>query len=284
MFYSYLKVRTRTLIQSKQSEMELWTHTSRATVSALSGSAVPCKKKRELTLVLWIYSRRCRRVQMFSVSPSGRRLCPSLSHRSWTSLDRPEPQSPPSPAPLTKHTQFKKQKQDVKDLKWVVASVWIISYQPVKEALTVHHPVTLGHFDVDQLLKQTAQSWPHFNTDLIWCPSQRLHPHLTVNHISSVIQSQQPHGQSPDPDHRSQGGDVTEAQPARCHHGASVVLLTAQRRHQSLRHVSVSSGFLIICCSWLVFLLGTIEGKLLSDIRWLQQTTTEDFKLKTRII
>lgn len=162
MFYSYLKVRTRTLIQSKQSEMELWTHTSRATVSALSGSAVPCKKKRELTLVLWIYSRRCRRVQMFSVSPSGRRPCPSLSHRSWTSLDRPEPQSPPSPAPLTKHTQFKKQKQDVKDLKWVVASVWIISCQPVKEALTVHHPVTLGHFDVDQLLKQTAQSWRHF--------------------------------------------------------------------------------------------------------------------------
>lgn len=68
---------------------------------------------------------------------------------------------------------------------------------------------------------------------LISCQVWRLHPHLTVNHISSIVQSQQPHGQSPDPDHRGQGGDVPEAQLACYHHGTSVVLLWAQRRQES---------------------------------------------------
>lgn len=233
--------------------MELWTHTSRATVSALSGSAVPCKKKRELTLILWIYSRRCCRVQMSSVSPSGRRLCPSLPRRSWTSLDHLEPQNPPSPAPLTKHTHnLKKQKQDVK-LK-VSCCVCLDHQLPAREGDSHRStPCDTGPFWCRSAPGNRQHRVDDTSTSILTlCPCQRLHPHLTVNHISSVVQSQQPHGQSPDPDHRSQGGDVTEAQPACCHHGASVVLLTAQRRQQSLRHVSVNSGFLIITCSWLV--------------------------------
>lgn len=85
---------------------ELWTHTSWATVSALSGSAVPwTKKKQEQQKNSQPSSSLCdwppEVQQVSSVSPSGRQLCPSPAHRSWTWRDHRERQNPPCPTHLT---------------------------------------------------------------------------------------------------------------------------------------------------------------------------------------
>lgn len=102
------------------------------------------------------------------------------------------------------------------------------------EQLTIYNPVTLGHFNVNQLLKPTKQNKSGLNISLT-CVSPQLHPHLTINHVSSIVQSQQPHGQSPNPDHRRQGGDVAETGPGRwVGHCVSVLLVTERWGKQPL--------------------------------------------------
>lgn len=72
------------------------TYTSWATVTALSGSAVPCSK------IIVIVNRKMVMLYDGFVSPSGKQLCFSLFHRFWTSLFHLEQQNPLSPAPLKK--------------------------------------------------------------------------------------------------------------------------------------------------------------------------------------
>ncbi len=149
---------------------------------------------------------------------------------------------------LCKHTIKNNNKQQhqntLSTLKQAAASlmswsVWVVGFQPVwcRRFLPFS---TLWHWAILMSISSwnrqlsgnstLSQVWRVFQT---YCCGKRLHPHLTVNHISPVVQSQQPHGQSPHPDHRSQGGDVAEPQPARCHHGGSVVLWAARRTRQS---------------------------------------------------
>lgn len=77
---------------------------------------------------------------------------------------------------------------------------------------TVDHPLTLDHFNVDQLLQHTELWCSYMSMSLL--QSSSIHPYLTVDHISSMVQSQKSHWQSAHPDHGSQSRDVGKAQPA----------------------------------------------------------------------
>lgn len=147
--------------------------------------------------------------QVSSVSPSGRQLGPSPAHRSWTWRDHRERQNPPCPTHLT---------QMQHNTVWVKRCSESASHSesPAGEG---HPPFTTRrHWAILMSISswnRQDQSAPRDGTANLTTTKQVTH--LAVNHIRPVVQCQQPHGQRPDPDHRGQGGDVPEAQPARRH-------------------------------------------------------------------